>query len=253
LKVDVFNKIANSIFFEARFKAALKSADMHMLLEGNRVAAMHGLSASLGKEYDIYALRELYDQLMPQAIYYGKKNGQQPDHVAIYFLCNLFDAYLEKNPDTDPLIFATYVNWANMVAQLKLPLKWEKIIQQSSENYRHEQDELNSRLPELVEARNYGKERYQQNILVLSQEGLPSEALDVWDALSLDFKTEYEIHKNSGIPLDQILEWLIPFQSTGLVVAIGTGNKEPQYRRTPIDPNSKEAIELKRKLDGQKK
>lgn len=245
----MFRKLADKLFFEDRFNGALRSADLPILLEGNRVNAMHGGDASYGRQIDVYLLRELYDQLMPQALYYGKRNGKPPEDVAQQFICNLFDAYLEKTPDSDPNVFAFNVEMLGWRSQEKLPKKWQRIVEDGISKRQLEHEEQQGRIPDLIKARKHGAEMHDENLNLLQNGAFPVEAVEVWNALSLDFKTEYEIHKESGVPLAQLNEWMLPLKSLDLVVVIGTANAEPTYRRSPLSPKTETAVAVKAGLD----
>jgi hypothetical protein len=245
----VFKRLTDRLFFESRFNEALRSADLPLLLEGNRVNETHGGDASYGRQVDVYLLRELYGELMPQALYYGKRDGKSPEDVALKFLCNLFDAYLEQDPNSKPDVFSFNVEMACWRSQIKLSEKWQRIVEEDIDKRRLEREELQGRIPDLIEARRQGAEMYDENLDLLQNGTFPMQGVQVWNALNHDFKTEYEIHKESGIPLEQLIEWMLPLKSLDLVVVIGTALDEPRYRLSPIAPKTKTAEAVKEGLD----
>jgi hypothetical protein len=234
----MLEKIKDSLFYEGQLRAWLRLFDLPIMLEGNRIAEAYRQSPSTGKAYNVELLRSLFHEKFPQALYWGKKNGQPSRDVAFRFVCDLLDAYVELHRGEaarDP--FAFIIERAAQVTGHQLPHRWQHVVDQQRAEYRHARKLQDERMPSLVEAREIGKSQFLELAAKLEASPIPDDAIAVWQALSTEFTTECGISHGSGIPLAIVCAWLPMFASRDLIAVRGTSLPEPHYRRSSIVPS----------------
>ena len=234
----MFERWKDAFLYEQEFRKWLHRFNLPNRLVGNRVAEMHGLDPSYGQTYNVPLFRSLYEEKFPQYLNRGKKSGEPSGAAALRFLCDLLDAYAAA--DKRPCVreeFARDVQDATLSTGLELPLHWQRVV---VDNYKRERrakwEAEDARMPEILAARQVGRENCLRCSAELEAGAVPPGARSVWRALSLDFATEWEISQSSGLSLHAICTWLPVLVAKGLVVVIGTALKEPRYRKGLLEP-----------------
>lgn len=122
----MFNQLLDRLFFEERFHNFVRKAGVNSLLEGNGVSEMLGYDPSYGQKHDVLKMRALYNELMPQALYWGKRYKKPSNAVAFNFVCDLLDAYIKKNPSTSQNVFTLNIELASMFCKKTIPPRWQE-------------------------------------------------------------------------------------------------------------------------------
>jgi hypothetical protein len=233
----MFEKFKDILLYETQFQRWLKLFDFPIRLEGNRVAEMHGQSPSVGMDYDVVLLRQLYNEKFPQALYWGKRSGQSSQDAAFRFVCELADTYAQVHGgEAARLPFAVVIERASHVTGCRIPSHWQKVVDEQRAEYRSSLAKQDARMPTLAKARQAGKAQFIELASQLDRRPLPNDAVAVWHALSSDFTTEWEVSGRAGIALEVVCAWLPIFISREMVVVRGTALAEPHYRRAPFPP-----------------
>jgi hypothetical protein len=223
---------------------------------GNRVAEMHGVSASFGADVDVYRLRTIHRRLRHKAIASAKELGLSSRQAVVQFICDIGNEYLkETSCDAPPqrLLFSLRVLSPSYTpfAQL-IPEPWNTWIAAAEKEFAATYEETQAFMPKLREARREAQIVLEQRLESLRSRAAPPELCEVWSKIP-DSKqeTERQIAKRTSLSLSEVVAWIEALQRSGVVTVIGTTLDEPKFWKTPISTLKEAERSLRTFLDMQ--
>jgi hypothetical protein len=232
----MLEKLKDIFAYEAQFTARIRSADLHSLVLGNRVSELFGQSPSFGCGYNVEKFRNIFYDKYPKHLYWGK-NFRRPSRAAAFkFIIDVFDTYCDVDPDVDPKRFAFNLELASLFCRERVPEHWQKVIDESKAIRVAERRAEELRMLSIMAARQKGMVTFQDCFSALDNSDLPGDVGRVWNALSFQPQTEFEISQLELASLDDVCCWLPVLVARELVGATGTALAEPKYYRLQNPP-----------------
>ena len=248
----MFQRLKDTFAFNAQFSSWERLSQIPSALIGNRVAEMHGHSASYGYEFDVYLMRELYERLRPSAITDAKHAGLSSRQAALLLLCALGDEYtrlkgLKTPPET--IIFSVAMLLPYPGVGL-IPDHWRQFVEEARAQWRKRFEEQEAAKPLIALARKEAKATFREYFSVLGNMEFHQDLVNLWAKIpSSGQMTEREISAKCKLPLASVISWLEVLRARGVVTIIGTALDEPKFWKTPLSAIRPEVRYLREHLD----
>jgi hypothetical protein len=251
----VLQRLMDALAFETQFSRWEALSDIRTALIGNRVAEMHGQSASegVGLDLDVYLIRELYGRLRPGAVARAKQAGLSSQQAALRFLCTLGDEYQRAKGLAAPP--ERIVEFVYRVLPFDpepglVPEHWQRYAEAYRAELRKWGDEQRAAEPILSAARKEAAGMFTQNVATLGGGNVPTDLARLWAKLATaQTTTERELSRITGLTLATVAAWLWALKETGVVTVSGTALLEPRYYNRSLSTLSREAKEIRDRLD----
>lgn len=165
--------------------------------------------------------------------------------AAIDHVDRVYRAYANQtNTLNIPIDFTIIMDNITKYQNVEIPEFWKteiKVRLELAEKYKVDQK---SRLPKILKARAAAKGFLTEATDAIYNEEIGSDVWEIWDATSGAPKSEWEIHVESGVSIEEVCKWVFVFSTYGLIESEFPHAVEPAYSRPFFPPEVKDKLDV---------